>query len=237
MFIGLNLPVLAAALHIGVRGTRVTGVDEVGVALAGQRGVTGTGDAVGGVAGAGTDVGCHATKGTVGDAGRVAVLGGGQGSEVLVGEEAGLGEAASIAGLVPPREGTVETALVAEDHLEGEEEVTVPDEELGVLVDVGHVHLVNAGQVLVAVLGRGEVAGGGLVDQALDGVDEGGLVRVGVLPPLVADVGVGAAGRLSRCLDVGGLVGAVGVGEVESVGQVLSLPRLVQADGLEAGEG
>lgn len=59
-------------------------------------------------------------------------------------------------------------------------------------VDVGGVRLVQPDEVLVPVPRRGELSGRGLVDQALDGVHEGLLVRSRVVVPLESDVGIGA---------------------------------------------
>ena len=63
---------------------------------------------------------------------------------VRVGEHVRLGELAGVQCLVPPWKGPVEAALVAQDLLKCPEIVAVPNEEFGVVVHVGHVHLVEA---------------------------------------------------------------------------------------------
>lgn len=47
--------------------------------------------------------------------------------------------------------------------MEGPQEVTVPDQELGVPVDVLHPHLMQADEIFVPALGRRELPGGGFV--------------------------------------------------------------------------
>lgn len=77
-------------------------------------------------------------------------------------------------------------------------------------VDVGRVRLVETDNVLETALGRGELSGGGLVHQALEGVNESLLVRGRVVVPLEADVRVGAVSGGSGAVDAvsgGGLVG------------------------------
>ena len=160
------------------------------------------------VAGTGADVASEPSKGTAGDANRLAVRGlAGQVAEVVgAGEQLRLPEAASIQGLVPPREGAAEAALVAQGHLEHPNVVAVPYQELGVLVDVGHVDLVEAHEILISVRGGRELARGRLAHQALDRADEGELARRRVLAPFVPDVRVGRACRRRGRRDCNGAV-------------------------------
>lgn len=71
----------------------------------------------------------------------------------------------------------------------------MPQEELGVAVDVGGQGLVQSDEVLVSAARLGELAGRLVPLQALDGIDVRLAVRVGVRVPLAADARV-AAGAL-----------------------------------------
>lgn len=64
-------------------------------------------------------------------------------------------------------------------------------------VDVGCVALVKTHEILISILGRGESARGGLLDQALDGTDEGLLVRSRIVIPFEADIRVGTVAGVS----------------------------------------
>ena len=195
-----NLPFLGAALHVGVRGTRIARVDEAGVALRGQGLVDGAGEAVRRVRISRANVAGEPREGAALDAVGVAVrIGPGQVAEVGgVGEHVRLCEVAGIQRLVPPWEGPVEAAFVTQDLLEGPQKVAVPDEELGVAVHVGRVQLVHACEILVAAGGGWEVARRRLVHQALDGGDEGQPVRRREISPFEPHVGVGTACSCGR---------------------------------------
>lgn len=148
----------------------------------------------------------NARRSTIGRTGQV--------TKVLVREDGGLGEPSGPFLLVPPGEGAVEAALVAQDLLERPHVVPVPQQELvrllrgALAVDVGRVRLVQAHKVLVPVLRRRELPGRGLVHQALDGVHESLFVRGRVVVPFephvrvgtVACVGRGLAGRSNLLL-------------------------------------
>jgi hypothetical protein len=68
----------------------------------------------------------------------------------------------------------------------------VPEEKLGVAVDVGSQGLVKSDEILVSALRLAELARCREALQALDGIDIGLTVGVGVRVPLAADAGVGA---------------------------------------------
>ena len=200
----MDSPSFGAALHVGIRGSRVASVDEVRVALCRQACGSGTRQAMGGVAHARANVGSEPSKGTRGDTDRVAIrVGAGQPAKVQVAEEIQRGKVASVLGLIPPRERRGEAALVTQDLLKRPEEVTVPHEELGVAVDVGHVQLVQPCQVLEAVRRRSEVARRWLLDQADDGVHEVRPVGQREVTPFVPHVRVGSACRRLCCLHRG----------------------------------
>lgn len=206
---------LGAVLHVRVRRARVARVDKVSVGLRRQRLVHSPRQAVVRVARAGPNVADVVGKGleslrlaatfvyrgpvnityTIGDAGTLAIGGTRQASEEVGCEHGGAGKVTSIQGLIPPREGPVKATLVPHDLLEGPHVVAVPEEEDVVSVDgAGHC-LVHTDDILPAVLGGGVVARGRGVHQTLDGVDKGVSVRVRVVPPLEADVGVGTRCR------------------------------------------
>lgn len=192
----MYLPSLAATLHIGVRRSGVARVDEVRVALGGGSCTAGTRQAMGLVAGSRANMDYEVGKCTAGDTDRIVVDGTGQVAEVVgAGEHVGCAKVSSIQRLVPPRERPIEATLISQDLLEGPHEVAVPHQELGVVVDVGHVLLVQTSQILIPVGRRREVARRRLVHQALDGTDEGQAVRSRVLSPFEAHVGV----RRARC--------------------------------------
>lgn len=71
----------------------------------------------------------------------------------------------------------------------------MPEEELGVAVDVGGQGLVQSDEVLISAARLGELAGRLVPLQALDSIDVRLAVRVGVRVPLAADARV-AAGAL-----------------------------------------
>lgn len=71
----------------------------------------------------------------------------------------------------------------------------MPEEELGVAVDVGGQGLVQSDEVLISAARLGELAGRLVPLQALDSIDVRLAVRVGVRVPLAADARV-AAGTL-----------------------------------------
>lgn len=236
------LPVFAAALHVGVRGARVASVHEIRIALRGEGGVTGTRQAVRRVARSRANMGREPSKGTTRDTDGVAVDGPGQVAEVVgAGEHVGRGEVSSVQCLIPPREGAVETTLVPQDLLEGPEVVAVPDEELGVAVDVRHVHLVQAGEILIAVRRGRKVTRRRLAHQALDGGDEGQPVGGRELSPFKADVGVGRARRRRRGHDGGhGSLGGLSMRRVElrrAIHEIRPGYRILQREGVELGEG
>lgn len=69
-------------------------------------------------------------------------------------------------------------------------------------VNVGSVALVETDEILISVLGGVELARGGLLDQTLDGADEGLLVRGRVVIPLITNGGVGAVAGIPGLEDV-----------------------------------
>lgn len=152
------------------------------------------------VSGARPNVTGEPSKCAGGDADRVAVIGAGQFAKVVgAGEHVHRVEVPCVLRLIPPRECAVEAALVSQDLLKGPEEVAVPQEELGVTVDVRHVHLVKAGEIFVAVRRRREVARRRLLHQAFDGTHEGQPVGGREILPFEAHVWVGlACGRRRR---------------------------------------
>ena len=182
-------------------------------------------------------MGREPSKGTAGDADGVAIDGPGQVAEVVgAGEHVGRGEVSSVQRLIPPNHGAVEATLVPQDLLEGPEVVAVPDEELGVAVDIGHVHLVQAGKILIAVRRGREVTRRRLVHQALDGGDEGQPVGGRVLSPFKADVGVGRARRRLRGHDRGhGGLGGLSIRR--AIHEIRAGYRILQREGVELGEG
>jgi hypothetical protein len=193
-----HLPAFTAALHIGVRRSGVASVDETRVALRGQGSIASTRQAVRRIAGAWANVGSEPSKGTAGNTDGVAIDGPGQVAEVVrAGEHIGRGEVAGVQSLIPPNHGAIEATLGSQDLLEGPEVIAMPHEEFGVAVDIRHVLLVQAGEILIPVRRGGEVARWRLVHQALDGGDESQPVGGRVLPPFVADIRVGCA---RRCL-------------------------------------
>ena len=113
-------------------------------------------------------------------------------SEPLRAEDGGLGEPASVPGLIEPGKLTVETALAAEHLLEGPEVVPVPEEELGVTVNVGGQGLVESDEILISGGRLAKLARGRAGLEALDGIDVRLTVGVGIRVPLAADAGAGA---------------------------------------------
>lgn len=110
-----------------------------------------------------------------------------QRAKVFGGEDAALVELSRVEGLVPPRQGPVEAALVAQKGLEGRDEGAVPGEEDFVPMDGVGEDLVGFREVLPPALGGGEVfAGRGLLGQARDGIHEGLAVAGRVVAPLNA---------------------------------------------------
>lgn len=156
-----------------------------------------------------TNVGDKVGKGAVLDTRWVAVgIGGGQAAEVAcIGEHGGLGKLSGVEGLIPPDHGAVEATLGAEHLLESPQVVSVPDQELGVVVHVVHVVLVETDEVLVPRLGGREVTRGRLVHETLDSGNKRQAVRVRVLPPLIAHVRVRTAGGRVGAGDGGGVHG------------------------------
>jgi len=148
-------------------------VDEVLVALGSVVGVAHSVQAMWSVVVAGADVQSQAGESTSGDARRLTVVWRRDGAEELArGEHVVLVEVSSVQSLIPPHHRSVETTLLAQDILEGPEVVSVPDQELWVSVDVGHIQLMKSDQILVTVPCWLEVSGRGLVQQTLDGSDE-----------------------------------------------------------------
>lgn len=110
-----------------------------------------------------------------------------QRAKVFRGEYAALVELARVEGLVPPRQGPVEAALVAQQGLEGRDEGAVPGEEDLVAMDGVGEDLMGFREVLPPALGGGEVfAGRGLLGQARDCIHEGLAVAGRVVAPLNA---------------------------------------------------
>jgi len=148
-------------------------VDEVLVALGSVVGITHSVQTMGSVVVAWADVQSQTGESTSGDARRLAIVWGRDGAEELAGgEHVVLVEVSSVQSLIPPHHRSVETTLLAQDILEGPEVVSVPDQELGVSVDVWHIQLMKSDEILVTVPGRLEVSGRRLVQQTLDGSDE-----------------------------------------------------------------
>lgn len=75
----------------------------------------------------------------------------------------------------------------------------MPDQEFWVPVDIGHVQLMQAREILIARGGRGEIARRGLAHHAFYGGDEGESVGGWVGAPFDADVGVCAARGFGCC--------------------------------------
>lgn len=190
---GVYSPALGAALHISVGSPRVAKVNEAGITLGSQASAAGTRQAVSLVAGAGTNVGSKASKGTSSNTDWVVIYGTGQVAKVVRAEQIRLGEVAGIFCLVPPRERRRQATLVSQDLLKCPQEVSMPHEELGIPMDVGRVHLVEASKILKAVRCRREVARRRLLDQALDRVDEVLPVWSREVAPFVTDVRVEGA--------------------------------------------
>lgn len=142
------------------------------------------------------NVASKARKGSVRNADGVPVLRARQASEVSTAKDIGVRESAGIECLIPPREGAIEAALGSQDLLEGPDIVAMPYQKFGVAVDVGHVELVKADEVLVAARCRREIARRRLLHQALDSTHEGLAVRSRELAPFEAHVG---AGTTCRC--------------------------------------
>jgi hypothetical protein len=191
--------------HIGVGATRVAGIDHGVASVDGLGVVVVTGKAMALVAGSGADVDSQVSEllvyvslalvelrdytYTI----RHTLAANVDTSEPLRAEDGGLGETASIARLVEPGQVAVEATVGAEHLLVRPQEVPVPQEELGVSVDVGCELLVEGDKVLVSAPGSRELARGGATLKALDGVDVCLAVAVGVRVPLSADAGVGAS--------------------------------------------
>lgn len=194
-----------AAGHVGVRGARVARVD-VGLRdLLGQLVVVRSAQAVVGIALAGADVARQAGEGAAADADGVAVgVGDHVAKVVFAAEHVEAAEVACVQGLVPPGHGAVEAALFAEDLLEGPEEIAVPDDEVGVAVDVGHVPLMQADEILISVRGwGGEPPDGGFAHQAFDRSYESQPVGGRVVPPFDSGVGVILTGGCGGGLHTG----------------------------------
>lgn len=179
---------LSAGGHIGVGGTRVAGIDDGGARVGSLGVITVTGETVTLVARAGTDVDGETSELAVRDALATDV----HAAEPLGAEDGGLAETASVPSLVEPGEFTVETAIGAEHLLKGPEVVPVPEEELGVTVDVGCQSLVESDDILVSALGLAKLAGCRAALQALDGIDVRLSVGGGVGVPFATDAGAGA---------------------------------------------
>jgi len=142
-------------------------------------------------------------------------------SKPAAGEDGRLGKATSIPGLVEPRDGVIEAALATEQVLEGPGEVSVPQQELGVAMDVGRQDLVESDEILVTTPGAGELARGSPAHQTLDGIDEALFAIIFVLIPFGTDADVGAGCARSKQL---GRVGSrmQKLGHVSSdLGQIL----------------
>lgn len=113
-------------------------------------------------------------------------------SEPPAREDGRLRETTSIPGLVEPGDGVGEATLATEHVLEGPGEVPVPQQELGVSVNVGGKGLVKSDEILVTTPGVSELARRSPAHQALDGVDETLLSAIIVLVPLNTDANVAA---------------------------------------------
>ena len=190
-------PALRTALHARVIRARVTCVHEARVALRRQALIHHPAQAMrGGSASPRTNMTSQPRKRTADDTVRIPIrIRTRQVPEVIrVGEHIRVMEVARIERLVPPRDGLVEAALVPQRHVERPQEVAVPDQELGVAVHVGHPHLVQADEVLISARCWREVSRRWLGHQALDGGDEGELLRGRVGAPFDSHVGVCAAG-------------------------------------------
>jgi hypothetical protein len=197
----INLPSFGATLHIGIRAPRIARVDKARVALRGQGLVDGTCEAVRPVTRARANIARQPSKGAAVDTPGVAIFGREQVAEVVViGEHVRLGELASVQRLVPPRKGPVEAALGAQDLLKCPHVVAVPNQELGIAVDVGHRELVEAHQILVAARRGRELARRRLLQQALNSIHKGQPVRGRVLAPFEAHARLGTACRRRGCL-------------------------------------
>lgn len=88
------------------------------------------------------------------------------------GAEDGRGaEAAGVPGLIEPGKLTVEAAITTEHLLEGPEVVPVPQQELGITVNVGGQGLVKSDKILVSAARLAELARGGIPLQTSDSID------------------------------------------------------------------
>lgn len=172
------LPSLQTASKLGKGATRLAQVNVALVTLRRQLLVDSAGHAVVLVTTSGSDVQSDSSKGTAVDTPSLTIaLRWKQVSEVWLREHVALGEVSSILRLVPPWEGSVEAALGTQDLLECPDEVSVPDEELGVAVDVGCPHLMETDEILVSVGSWIEVSRGGLVHQTSDGSHQSLTIR------------------------------------------------------------
>ena len=167
---GVDLPSFGTCGHVRVVGARIAQVHVTGVDLARRGLVHPAGETMrrGGGLG-GTDVANQSAEGTaddaVGDVGQVAKGAGGEDLRLL--------EASGIQSLIPPWELAVEPTLRTQHLLEGPDKVTVPDQELGVVVDVWLVQLMETNEVFIAIPRWWEGARGRSIDQALNGTEEG----------------------------------------------------------------
>jgi hypothetical protein len=116
----------------------------------------------------------------------------GEGTKIVGREDVGLRESTRIPGLVKPRHWSVEAAFRAQHLLKRPDEVSVPEQKLGVAVDVRRELLVDAHKVVVSGPGSRVVLLLGSVLQTPYGTDEGGLVVGRVRVPFDADTRIGA---------------------------------------------
>jgi hypothetical protein len=100
-------------------------------------------------------------------------------------------------------------------------------------MDVGHIHLMQAGEILVSACGRGVIAGGGSGHHAFYGVDETLARGSRVRAPFDSNVGVCAAGGGGGgCVEGEGDEGCWGRGHVVFPGFEVGLRQVC-----ERGEG
>lgn len=165
----------------------------------------------------------------------------GEVAKVVAGEDVGLREASGVAGLIEPWQRAVEATLGAEEVLKRPHEVTVPEEELCVSVDVGGELLVKRDQVFVLGLRARVPASRRASLKTTDGAHECGLVAWRVRIPFDADARVCALiGGSSRHERVHLRLGVIVLGGVDEGGTFLDFlegERTNEGIALEFGDG
>jgi len=179
---------LRTTSHGGVRALSVKAVDHLLVGVGGFGVIIVTGEAMEFVPVFRSDVDGQVGELAVGNTVSIRV----DSTEPLVGKDTGLGKPSRVPGLIPPWQVAIEAALIAQQLLESVQVVPVPDQELGVSVDIGSQCLVESNQVLVAALGLPELARRTPLHQTPDRADESLAITAAVRIPFLAHTGVGA---------------------------------------------